>query len=93
MRLEFTRLAAQDLRNLHGYGIIEYGAPAADAYLTALFSEFETIAQYAMRERRTVRPPVRLRPYKAHNILYAVVDETAVVLRVLHHSADWADLV
>ena len=95
MRLELTLLATQDLRNLHRYGVGEYGATAADDYLAELFATFEVIAQwpYAVRERLAVRPPVRLRPHRAHNILYSVIDETAVVLRVLHHTANWVDLV
>lgn len=95
MRLEITANASRDLRELHGYGIREYGLAAADAYLEELFAKFEVIAQwpFAARERPTVRPPVRLSPHRAHNVLYSVGDDTVVVLRVFHHSVNWIDLL
>lgn len=95
MRLEITAQAAQDLRNLHGHGIREYGAAAADRYLAELFAKFEVIAQwpFAARERPNAQPPVRLSPQRAHNVLHTIAENTVVVLRVFHHAVNWIDLL
>jgi toxin ParE1/3/4 len=76
---------------LHGYGIVRYGERQADLYLEGLLVEFQAIAEWplASRERTESRPPLRLRVYRGHNILYVVRGDEALIVRVLHHSADW----
>ena len=43
------------------------------------------------RERHAKGWTGRLHRYKGHNILYVVDDADIVVVRVLHHSANWVD--
>jgi toxin ParE1/3/4 len=95
MRLEIAVRAARDLYELHLYGIEHYGARAADVYLQQLFEKFDLIAEwpFSARERRDAPSPVRLTQQRAHNILYAVVDDGVEILRVFHHSVNWIDLL
>jgi toxin ParE1/3/4 len=95
MRLEIANRASRDLRDIHSYGIDNYGGARADAYLGGLFAKFDHIAQwpYSAREGFATRSAVRLSRVRAHNILYSVEDQVVVVLRVFHHSVNWIDLL
>jgi toxin ParE1/3/4 len=95
MQLEISRRAAADLEDIHYYGMLHYGVRSADAYLEQLFAEFELIAQFPLSkpERREIRPPIRLAPFKGHHIFYRIIEDHVVVLRVLHHSANWGGLL
>ncbi|MFH6783095.1 MULTISPECIES: type II toxin-antitoxin system RelE/ParE family toxin [Methylobacterium] len=44
-------------------------------------------------ERRELRPPVRLHPYGAHLIVYAVERDDILIVRVLHGRQDWESLL
>ena len=48
---------------------------------------------FAARIRTEVRPPVCLLVHHAHNVFYDVHDDGLEILRVLHHSADWKNLL
>ena len=95
MQLEIAVDAANDMRELHAYGVQRYGLRQADSYLAELFARFDHIARwpYAARERRATTSMVRLVPQRAHNVLYSVGDEAVRVLRVFHHSVDWIALL
>lgn len=95
MPLEISVRARRDLDELHLYGINTYGPARADAYLAEMFKKFDLIAQwpFAAQERLNMQPPIRLRRQRAHNILYTVENGMVVVLRVLHNSVNWIDLL
>lgn len=78
MQLEVTDEADRDVNALHEYGSIAYGERQADAYVTELLAEYRRILAWplAARERDDVRPSVRLRHFRAHNIFYDVTAET-----------------
>lgn len=85
--------ARQDIDELYIYGILTYGLRQADAYVAGLRGTINTIAEHPMlgREKDEIRPPVRLVPYEAHHLFYDVIDETVVLQRVLHRSANWTE--
>jgi toxin ParE1/3/4 len=95
LRYEIGVLASHDLREIHRYGLSNYGGMRADAYLDELFDKFEHIARwpYTARERNAKRSAVRLLRQRAHNILYSVETGTVTILRIFHHSANWIDLL
>jgi toxin ParE1/3/4 len=95
MQLDISANAALDLRELHAYGVGKYGAARADAYLGEIFGKFDHFVRWpaAARERFDVQPPVRLSRQRAHNILYTVTEDSVLILRVLHHSVNWIDLL
>ncbi|EKV28213.1 plasmid stabilization system [Caenispirillum salinarum AK4] len=41
------------------------------------------------RERLDVDPPVRLHPYRRHVIVYRIIDDGILVVRLLHARQDW----
>jgi plasmid stabilization system protein ParE len=68
---------------------------AARAYLQATLAAIHRIAEWplASRLRDDVRLPVRLLPYQVRNIFYDVGAGEVSVIRVLHHSTDWINLL
>jgi toxin ParE1/3/4 len=95
MRLRISDAARADLRELHTYGAETFGQRAANAYIEALTLAIEKIPDwpFASRLRTEVRPPVRLLPHEGHNIFYDVTSDEVVVVRVLHYTADWINLL
>ncbi len=95
MRLRISGEADRDIDELHSYGMQIYGQDRADKYVRQMLGEFRRISEqpHLWRERDEVRPPVRLRALFAHNIFYDVGDDEVVIVRVLHHTADWVHIL
>ena len=93
LRLNVSPDAERDVDDIFLFGAQKYGVSASDAYLDGLQEAFVFLEHHPRiaRERRNIRPPVRLYRYVAHNILYAIDGEDVLILRVLHHSANWID--
>ena len=93
MTWRLTRDAERDLDELVQYGATTYGAEQALVYYDLLASTFERISANPKmaRERLTSRRRVRILPTKAHNVLYAIEGTDVLILRILHHSANWTD--
>ena len=90
-----SEAAKTDLVALHEYGSQHYGEFAAESYLAELTQTFVRIAEWpsASRIRDEVKPAVRMATYRAHNIFFDVRGEIVEIVRVLHHSADWQNLL
>lgn len=95
MRLNISDAARRDLHDLYAYGSEVYGERSARSYLDNLLRAMERLPDFpfAARIRTEVRPPVRLIVHLAHNVFYDVHDDEVEILRVLHHSADWKNLL
>jgi toxin ParE1/3/4 len=95
MQLEVSAEADHDIDIVLLSGIELYGEQSADRYVTGLVGELGRIAAwpFTSRLRDEVRPPIRLRPFRAHNIFYDVGTETVTIVRILHHSADWTHIL
>lgn len=91
MRLKLAWEVERDLAALHLFGTIHYGPGPADQYVRDLVDDFQHILEWPLAnpERTEVRPPVRLRRFRAHNVFHDVDESHVSILRVLHHSADW----
>lgn len=87
--------AQQDIDEVYLYGILAYGLGQADGYISGLREAVLVLAEHPLmgRERDEVRPPIRLLPYESHHLFYDVIDGTVVLQRVLHHSADWTEML
>jgi toxin ParE1/3/4 len=83
--------ADADLIAIYEYGALEFGPAQAEWYLERLHDIFVFLAAnpYAARERREVEPPVRVWSFQAHLIIYQLVDEDVLILRVLGMRQDW----
>jgi toxin ParE1/3/4 len=90
-QLRIADEARADLRNLHRFGTELYGERSATTYVERLLEAIEEIGEtpllWALRDE--VRPPVRLRRLTAHNIFYDLTETEVIVVRILHHAADW----
>ncbi|AOF94237.1 type II toxin-antitoxin system RelE/ParE family toxin [Sinorhizobium sp. RAC02] len=95
MKYRTTRLADQDIIDLYGHGVRDFGVAQAERYIEGLFSAFELLADnpYIARERTELNPPTHLHPYGSHMIAYVVQDEGVLIVRVLHGRQDWQTLL
>jgi toxin ParE1/3/4 len=95
MQLRLSEEATQDIYELHIYGARTFGTTQADRYVDELGSIMAFLAEYPLmaRERTETRPPVRLYPFRGHNVVYRLLGDEMVVVRVLHHKANWMSLL
>ena len=90
MRLELSRKAQADLDDIRDYSVEQFGRMRAAAYLDAIEQTFRRIIDHP--EIGTMRSDLggRLRslPCGSHRVYYDLLDEVAVVRRVLHKAMD-----
>lgn len=91
MRLRVTDPADRDVEDILEYGLRTYSERQAIAYASDLIDAFRWISNWPLTARLhdDIRPPVRLWPCGAHNVIYTVREDEVVILRIFHHSADW----
>jgi toxin ParE1/3/4 len=91
MAFKLSLAANQDVRDIHTFGALSFGERQADKYLEALIKAFAFVGDNprASRERREIRPPVRLHVVGSHLIIYKVEENDAYILRIMHARADW----
>ncbi|WP_343546066.1 type II toxin-antitoxin system RelE/ParE family toxin [Sphingobium yanoikuyae] len=91
-RYRLTRAASDDIAAIFIDGIERFGLVQADLYHAGLAAAFDLIAEYpfAVRLREEIVPPVRVRHYRGHLILYDLVEDSRpLILRVRHGREDW----
>jgi toxin ParE1/3/4 len=83
--------AEEDIVSIAEEGIRNFGALVAKRYHDELFALLELIASTKMtRERHEISPPVRTHPFKAHLVVYQVVEDGSIfVIRIRHGHEDW----
>jgi toxin ParE1/3/4 len=93
MRLRIAGPADRDIDEVLVFGRRVHGERQADGYLLGLLEYLDQVplSPFAAQMREEASPPVRLRVYRAHNIIYDVTDDEVVILRILHHSVNWVD--
>ncbi|UHS59921.1 type II toxin-antitoxin system RelE/ParE family toxin [Agrobacterium vaccinii] len=81
--------AEEDIISIAEEGISIFGALVAKRYHDELFA-FATNPRMA-RERHEISPPVRIHPFKAHLVVYRIIEDGSVfVIRIRHGHEDWA---
>lgn len=95
MKYRTTRLADQDIIQLYGRGVMDFGVLQAEDYIEGLFTAFELLAAnpHIARERQELTPPVRLHPYGVHMIAYVLQGDGILIVRILHGRQDWQRLL
>lgn len=93
MRLKITQPADRDIDALFMYGRRVHGEQHAESYLMGLLEYLGQIplSPLSAQLRDEASPPVRLRVYRGHNIIFDVTAEEVIILRILHHSVNWMD--
>ena len=95
MRLDIQPLARDDIESIYAMGAEDYGVEAADTYIDGLATVLDLLAgmPHLGRLRDEIDPPLRLYRYRAHHIVYDVGQDAIVILRILHGSANWIELI
>ncbi len=93
MTYRTTRQADQDIIDIHLRGCQEFGQSQAEQYHVGLpgARTFDPIADNPRmaREWPEFTPPVRLRPWRSHLIVYVLADADFLIVRVLHGRQEW----
>ncbi|MBP0618194.1 type II toxin-antitoxin system RelE/ParE family toxin [Jiella mangrovi] len=95
MTYRLSALAEQDFYEIYREGALQFGEKQADDYLANLMKTLALIAANPemARERREVKPPVRVHPFRAHLIIYTIQDSDILVLRLPRGSREWERLL
>ena len=90
MRLRKSRLAETDLAAIADFGVDNFGAERALAYINAIESRcLELLLHPELgRAERDLRPDIRSMSAGSHRIYYSVEGDELVVRRVLHKAMD-----
>jgi toxin ParE1/3/4 len=85
-----TPAALRDLEGIWRYSVRQWGAAQAGRYLDALNATFESLAQAPRSGPGCdhIRPGYRRQWVEQHVVYYRIVDDTVVVVRVLHERMD-----
>ena len=95
MAVKLRPSALCDIEAIRDHSIATWGVEAAVDYMTGLFDMFDLLAGTPQigRLRSETSPPVRLHPYRSHNILYTDSGSGVEILRILHSRRNWAILL
>ena len=91
MKLVFSREAQIDAALVNAEGIRLFGPKQAETYQIGMREALKAIQAFPLSspERRCEDQIVRVRPFGAHLIIYAVEGETISILRIRHGREDW----
>ena len=90
MKYELSDRADSDLKEIYKYSYVSHGEAQADRYYDGLIARLEFLAETPQiaRERRDLKPPVRVHPHGRHLIVYQDREGHILIVRVLHQSMD-----
>ena len=93
MKVRFTNAAEADIAQINREGIRLFGPQQAQAYAGGLAQAFRLIGEFphASPEREYMRRPVRVRAYGSHVIVYLVLEEYVLIVRIRHGREDWQE--
>jgi toxin ParE1/3/4 len=94
MGFRLTREAEEDIIGIAEQGVHLFGPAQAKRYHDELFTVFDLIAANPRmaRERLEITPPVRVHPFKAHLVIYAIEEDGGIlIIRVRHGHENSAD--
>ena len=86
-----SNAATQDIEELLGQSLAEFGLQQTENYFTSLTRCLELLGDNpeAGRSAEEIRPGYRRFPHKSHLIFYKPLDkDTILVVRILHHHMD-----
>lgn len=92
MSFSLSVQAEEDIVSIAQEGIRIFGAQVAKQYHDDLFALLELIAinPRMARKRHEISPPVRIHPFKAHLVVYRIIEDVSIfVIRIRHGHEDW----
>ena len=83
--------ARRDLQAIWTYTAETWSVDQADRYLALLTGAFERLAEnpHLARERTEFTPPVRVHAITSHLVIYLVLADHVLIVRVRHQREDW----
>ena len=93
MLLDVSKAALTDLERIHESGLHRFGQKVADDYAYELFDTMELIATQPnlAHERPEILEGLRVHPHKSHLILYRVLSDRVLILRIFFARQNWQD--
>ncbi|MFN3635352.1 MAG: type II toxin-antitoxin system RelE/ParE family toxin [Rhizobium rhizophilum] len=91
MVYRLTAKAEVDIIAIAEVGLFRWGRALAEEYIDGLYALFDRIARSPRmaRERNELTPPVRIKRYRAHLVLYLIEGDDILILRLRHGREDW----
>ncbi len=86
-----TPQARDDLNEIDGFSIENFGEAVATEYMQGFFAAFARLSEYPESAPLLPRitPPTRSLAHRSHRIIHDYQGGTVVVIRILHHSRDF----
>lgn len=90
MKLALNPAAEQDLSDIFDYSADTWGTDRAVAYLRMLQAAIERLLRFPElgRSAEAVAPGLRILSAGSHIVIYRLLPETVVVIRILHQRMD-----
>ena len=90
MKITFTKEADEDLREILGYSIAQFGLIRAEKYYFDLQSKFDSILEKTSHstDYSFVEEGLRRTNHMKHAIFYRLTDQEIIIIRVLHQKMD-----
>ena len=83
--------AEQDLIDIYLESVRQFGTTQAEHYVAELNSCVGrlTVMPLMARERKAIRPPVRVHTHGSHVIVYRIDQADILIVRIMHGRRDW----
>ena len=90
MRLSYSQAARWDLKSIYRKSAEQFGLGQADLYRDGLLAALAFCAEHprSVREAENLSRPVRVHPFKSHIIVFVILEEAILVVRILHGRQD-----
>lgn len=87
--------ASRDLADIWTYTANQWSVGQAERYLRGMELTLQSLIEFplAARERTEFSPPVRIKHYQSHIIVYRLEAPYVTVVRVLHGRSDWHSIL
>ena len=94
-RYVLTEAASRDVIEIYKQGVQYFGEAQADRYHNELHEAFSLLSSFPDigKERPELSRPVRVHSREAHVIVYDVAPPGIRIVRVIHRSRDWQNLL
>jgi toxin ParE1/3/4 len=90
MKIKVTKLAQDDLDLITMFSTREWGTKQTNKYLSGLVTKIENLLNfpYSGIQRLDIGEDIRSLLYENHTIVYEIVDDVIIILRVFHSRKD-----
>ena len=88
MGVRTTRLARDDLAQIHAWSCAQWGDDHAHQFLEGLFSALDRLAEQPKmgRVRKLIHPDIRSISYRPYDIYYVIAPDSAAVIVAVWHT-------